>query len=661
MVPTEQKLLNILSNNNVTFFIPPYQRNYEWTKDQCEVFLEDVIKTYEANFNNIRSEHFFGTITYFQTESVFGQPNKLVLIDGQQRITTTMLFLIAVRNLTKDENIKSFINIHYLKNENVKGETEYKIKLKQVETDWTAFKKIVLEEHLTDTEKDSAIFSNYKYFYNKLIELEKEGISFNELIEKGLNKFSLITIQLEPDRNPWENPQEIFESMNSLGKPLSFADLVRNYIFLGLRPEEQERLYRKYWLYIETIIPGQVSNFIRDYMQAYEHKPFVKATEHNSKALYAAFKKIFNFKNDSPELLLEDFIENALLYSYIINGKGTGEALIDRELEDLNMMSVTTAHSLVMALLQEWKKKRITTNELKDILYAFKIYIMRRRLIGITSAENQTFPVLTGMIDSIVMAKDKQYEMFCILSNLDNSMRLPNDIELKRYLETMNFYNFKYSKLYLALIEETITNVRPNLMSPFLTIEHIMPIALNSQWRNELGINADETHQELLNTIGNLTLINHIPELGNKSFKDKTDYYKYRESLQIAKLHIINNVHWNSQAIHTRAEWIINYILQNVLPVPDSMRRTNNYKPKEERRLSFEELQLIGETINFIGDPNITARIIGDTYVEFEGKKWKLSPLTKEIQTRKGNVNNSGSYSGSNYWEYDGMKLSDIF
>ena len=119
MIPQEQKLLSMLSNNDVTFFIPPYQRNYEWNEEQCKVFLDDVVKTYESNNKGVKAEHFFGSITFFQTEAAFGQPNKLVLIDGQQRVTTTMLFLVALRDILKDENIVSYIDKKYLRNENV--------------------------------------------------------------------------------------------------------------------------------------------------------------------------------------------------------------------------------------------------------------------------------------------------------------------------------------------------------------------------------------------------------------------------------------------------------------------------------------------------------------------------------------------------------------
>ena len=160
MIPQERKLLDMLSNNDVTFFIPPYQRNYEWSDEQCKVFLDDVIKTYTANTSGKPAEHFFGSITFFQTEASFGEPNKLVLIDGQQRITTTMLFLVALRDILGQNGLGPYIDAKYLKNNNVKGDIEYKVKLKQVETDWAAYKNIILSAELSTTEKNSAVSPN---------------------------------------------------------------------------------------------------------------------------------------------------------------------------------------------------------------------------------------------------------------------------------------------------------------------------------------------------------------------------------------------------------------------------------------------------------------------------------------------------------------------
>ena len=658
MIPQETKILHMLSNNDVTFFIPPYQRNYEWTDDQCSVFLEDVVKTYEANDAGGNSEHFFGSITFFQTEAAFGQPAKLVLIDGQQRITTTMLFLVALRDLLGEDSLGKFINSRYLRNDNVSGDSEYKVKLKQVETDWEAYKDIVLAGELSEKEKDSAVYRNYRYFYNKLSNFADIGIDLRALIEKGLNKFSVITIELQPDKNAWENPQEIFESMNSLGKPLSLADLVRNYLLLGLDADTQSTLYSQYWLHIEKVIPGQASNFIRDYMQAQEKRSFLKATETNYKELYGLFKKLFSDR-EAPELL-KDLSESATIYSYLLPGGSSGNKDIDRLLQDLRAVNVTTAYSFLLVLLKSWRQNDFSASDTVSILEAFKVYCLRRRLIALTAAENKNFPLLAARIPELIKATDKKRKMFEILARQESNLRLPNDIELSRFLESMNFYNFNYCKFFLSLIEEKITKSRPDQSDSNLQVEHIMPRTLSPAWEEALGEDFETVHQELLNTIGNLTLIRHNQELGNKPFSEKKKVYEDKAGLQIARTQITDRQRWDAAAIRERGKWITDFLLREVLAIPDEMRRVNNFTAKESRRLSFQDLQLVGLDISFVEDPSIRAHVVGDKEVEFEGKRWRLSPLTREIQTRRGKANASGSYQGAWWWEFDGIRLSDI-
>jgi len=658
MVPNETKLLKMLSNNDVTFFIPPYQRNYEWGEEQCRLFLEDVLKTSDSNIAGKRTEHFFGFITYFSSETVFGQPSKLVLIDGQQRITTTMLFLVALCDLSDNEGMKKYIDSKYLRNENVQGDSEYKIKLKQVEADWETYKRIILHEDITLKEKNSIVYRNYRYFYNKLNNLQLNGYKLDSLIDKGVDKFSVITVELQPDKNEWENPQEIFESMNSLGKPLSLADLVRNYLLLGMSPEMQTEYYHKYWLHIEETLPGNVSNYIRDYMQLNAKSAFKKATENNHKELYSQFKKRFPSKDAIS--ILSKLSECSDLYACLLPGGNTGIPQIDYQINDIKTVGSTTSYSLILGLLYAWKQNKLTDEDLADILSSLRIFILRRRLLKITSAENKVFPQLVGKIDSLIKAKDKKLEMFGILSNLESNMRLPNDIELRQTLENTNFYNFQYCKFYLSMIEETITKSRPNLDDKNLQVEHIMPQTLNDNWKKALGDDAENIHQEYVNNIGNLTLIRHNQELGNKSFSEKKDVYQNKAGLQIAKSEITNNEIWNERTIKKRASYMIEYLCQYVLPIPDTMRKTNNFSIKNSRHLSFIELQIIGEDITFIPDRTITAKVFDDKQVEYEGKKWNLSSLTRELLIRLGNIHPSGSYSGTSYWEYDGMKLSEI-
>lgn len=661
MIPNEKKLLDVLSNHDVTFFIPPYQRNYEWTDEQCKVFFTDVIKTEDANSRGIYTEHFFGAVTYFETGRAghaYDQPNKLVLIDGQQRITTTMLFLVALRDLLDDEDMRQRIDSKYLKNNDVEGDIEYKIKLKQVETDWSAYKKIVLSERITEKEKESKVYHNYQFFYNKLAAYKKNGYNLRDLIDKGLSKFSVITIQLEPDRNAWENPQEIFESMNSLGKPLSLADLVRNYLLLGLNPDEQKELYKIFWLHIENTLPEQVSNFIRDFMQVYQRRAYKKASATNSKSLYGQFKLIFS--DTDSQLLLSELSEYADIYSYIISDASTGDKKIDNELKDIRTINVTTANSFLMALLRHWKENVLSSKDVLDILHAFKIYCIRRRILGLAKGENKALPVIVNYLDDLRNASNKKQKMFELLANQENNVRLPNDIELSRNLESANFYSLTLCKYVLSLVEEKITKGKLRLDDENLQIEHIMPQTLSEAWKEELGEDYERIHQEYVHNIGNLALVRHNQELGNKPFAEKKETYSENTNIQITKTKIIDKDHWNEAAIKERRDWIVDYLLSNVLPIPEDMRRANNFKEKVAGRFSFNDLNLIGQDIEFFDDHSIVAHVVNDTEVEFEGKNWNLSPLTKEIQTRRGMANKSGSYSGAQYWSYDGTRLSEM-
>ncbi len=655
---TENYLLKMLSNYDVTFFIPPYQRNYEWDKNQCTVFLEDIIKTTESNIKQQYSEHFFGTIVYVQDEPTFTQPNRLILTDGQQRITTTMLFLIALRDIEDDKALKDFINSKYLKNNNVTSDTEYKIKLKQVETDWETYRNIVLGFELTNEDKDSAIYRNYLFFKNELSKIKKEStLSVVSLVEQGLAKFSIVTIELEPIKNHWENPQEVFESMNSLGKPLSLGDLVRNYLLMGKNADVQDELYKDYWLHIEKTLPERVSDFIRDFMQLKGQKGFKKATSANYKELYAQFKELF--KNVETENLMEDLKKYSNYYACIVLDRNSGSILINKRLNDFKTIGVTIANSLMLNLMDKWCSKMLSEKDFLDVLDALIIYFLRRRILKLTQGENKSFPPLVKKVGDLITSPNKKLFMFNILSNLDNFTRLPNDNEVTNELRTMNFYNFNQAKFILSLIEEKITKHRPDKNDKNLQIEHIMPQTLNDMWKKELGYDYENIHQEYLNNIGNLTLIRHNQELGNKPFEYKKKIYNKNAGLQIAKNEIVNRSKWNKNSIQNRSRWITNYIVTEVLPIPDDMRYKNNYVQKR-KRLSFLELGLLGEDINYISDKSIKVRVIEDRRVLFEGEKWHLSPLTNEIETRRGTVNTSGAYQGAQYWEFEGIKLADI-
>lgn len=663
MQSRDNKIIPLLSNNDVTFFIPPYQRNYEWDLPMCETFYKDIEKV----ASSAGSQHFFGTVIFYEERSqVFGEPSRYILVDGQQRLTTTMLFLIAARDVITDDVLKNTINQKYLKNNNVSGdEVEYKIKLKQVENDWEAYKRLVLCEELSEQDRKSVVFTNYSFFRSKLEKLDQNTV--NDLIVKGLVNFNIVTIQLEPERNKWEKPQEIFESMNSLGKPLSLADLVRNYLLLGKSVSKQNTLYHNYWLKIERNLSGNndsfsISSFIRDYMQLDSASVYKKATETNYKELYYNFKELY--ENSDTDSLIEKLSLYSNEYAVLAGYKSSGDDRIDAKISDLRTVEASGFYSFILGILNLRTEGFFTSDDCLSLLDAIFIYITRRRIMRLTQAENKNAPLLVKYYDTLFDEENKKDKMLSILADQPYALRLPNDNEISAYLASKesNFYNLRICKFIFSLIEEKITKSRP-LNDGYLQIEHIMPQTLNDTWKQLLGNEYQRIHDDYINNIGNLTLIRHNQELGNSSFNSKKDIYQNKAGMQIAKDMIINQDTWCDAQIENRAKYLIKLITENILPIPENLKNSSNYsieKKVASSRFSFTKVNLISKQIQYYDDSSITAVVISDKEVKFEDKKWRLSPLTREIETRKKRCNKSGAYWGIDKWTYNGTTLENL-
>ena len=658
-------LLDSLSNNDVTFFIPPYQRNYEWSTDNCKVLLADVKKVAESNRSNIYTEHFFGSIVYVVEDSGFGRPDKFVLTDGQQRITTTMLLLMALRDSIEDESYQAQIQRRYLQNDRADDDTEYKIKLKQVETDWEAYKRLVLRGEVEASHKNSAVHQNYQYFLKALAPMSDD--EKKDLLEKGLAKFSIISIQLEPERNPWENPQEVFESMNSLGKPLSLADLVRNYLLMGKSSQQQTELYNEYWLSLEKRLPGQLSEFIRDWMQADQHRSYKVARENNYKELYSSFKEIV--RGRSVEGLFGSFVRFSHPYALISGLEQTGIPRLDQVISDLNVIGVAPAYSYLTEVLAAWEAKAMTDGSVISILTGIRTYLLRRRVLSLTQAENKFYPVLGSRLEELLASENLIDTLFSQLSSQEYALRIPNDDEMASRLRIMNFYNLgrsnNYPRLLLSMAEESLTKSRPQWDDVKLQLEHIMPQKLNAAWKQALGGEAETVHQEFVNNVGNITLIRHNQELGNKAFVEKKATYEGQSGLQITQNRVVDRETWDEASIRRRQDYLIHLFTQQILEVPERFKRASNWSQNERQSVQFDSRetlnQLIGQTIEFVSNPVMTAKVISDSKVLFEGSEWSLGPLTKSLKERSGAiVSKSSNFHGASNWSWDGIKLIDL-
>lgn len=657
-------LLTSLSSNDLTFFIPPYQRNYEWSTDHCKVLFADVKNVADVNASGEKKEHFFGSIVYVVENVGFGIPAKYVLTDGQQRITTTMILLMALRDSIEDESYKRTIQSQYLENGRADDSVEYKIKLKQVETDWEAYKLLVLGKELPADMRNSAVSQNYQYFLKALEPLSSDARK--NLLENGLAKLSVISIQLEPDRNPWENPQEIFESMNSLGKPLSFADLVRNYLLMGKSTKQQEVLYNDYWLTLEKRLPGKLSEFIRDWMQADHHKSYKVARESNYKELYGAFKDVVSTR--STEDVFQSFVRFSHPYAIVCGLEETSLDRLNQVIADLNIIGVAPAYSYLTEALVAWEERRLSDDGIVDVLTGIRTYLLRRRLLGITQAENKFYPVLGRRLGALDESSDILEDIFGQLSSQEYALRLPNDDEMAARLRQLNFYNLgrsnNYPRLLLSMAEEHLTKARPDWGDSRLQLEHIMPQKLNADWHRMLGDDYEAIHQEYVNNIGNITLIRHNQELGNKSFVEKKATYAGLSGLQVAQNRVVDRDVWDGASIRRRRDFLIDLIVQKLLNVPRRFKRASNWNQEDRGSSSFDSReilnQLIGTTIEFVSNPTITAQVISDSKVLFEGKEWSLGPLTGRLKQQSGKVSKTSNFHGASNWSWDGTKLTEL-
>lgn len=654
-------LLDLLSARNLTFFIPPYQRNYEWSLDNCRVFLSDVQKVARDNVRGVVSEHFFGSIIYVVEKGSATVPHKYVLIDGQQRITTVMLLVLALRDTSSDPSHQEAMQRLYVQNEIVNVDTEYKMKLKQVESDGEVYTRLVLNQHVEPRLRGTALFRNYSFLKKAvkgLSEEERKG-----LLDKGLQCLAVVTVELEPDRNHWESPQEIFESMNSLGKPLSLADLVRNYLLMGKDTETQNRLYHGYWLRLERALPGLLSELIRDWMQADQHRSYKEASEKNFKSLYSEFKEIA--KDRSAESILEDLVEFADAYSVAIGEASAGIGSVDQVIADLKIIGVSSANSYISELVLEWQRDLLTEEKLITALSSLRTYFLRRRVLGLTRVGNKHFAMLGSRIREIRSSDDVARTVFRQLSNQEYALRLPNNVELENGLRTTNFFSLgrsaNYPKLLLSLAEEHLTGARPSWEHPPLKLDLIMPEQISDTWKQELGENWEDVHLRLLNNIGDVVLGYGDRPLGSRSFESVKGVLRESPAFQVNLKLVTTQEVWNEAAILSRADYLTSLMVHSVLALPPSFQDSNNWKQQgahSDSRLILNKL--IGETIQFVDDPLVEALVVSDTEVLFEGKKMNLSPLTKLVKERAGTANKSGAYRGINYWTWGDDKLVDL-
>jgi uncharacterized protein with ParB-like and HNH nuclease domain len=559
MKANELPINNFIQAPDVQFVIPVYQRNYDWTTNECKELVNDIIYVEIEN----KGTHFIGSIVFIH-EGTYStsEVKELVIIDGQQRLTTINILYVALYRFAKENGMQHEAEMllnKFLTNQYAQNESS-KLKLKQTDNNSSAFKSIIL-----GTEREfpnySNVVENYNFF-RTVIETEE---NYNT-IKNGLKRLIFVEISLERGK---DDPQRIFESLNSTGLELSQSDLIRNFILMDLEPKDQFNVFEKIWNPIEENArdlikqKSMVSDYIRDYLTLKNKKiP-------NKSNVYSEFKKLYsNKKSEGFQQELENIKSLSIHYKKLINPHLVSDHNLRRELEYISRLEINVAFPFLIQVLEDHDNGLINNSVLIQILKLIQSYVWRRFIVGLpTNALNKIFMSLYSEVDT-----DDYFDSIAItlLSKKGNG-KFPSDDQVKDALKDKDLYNTQSkNRNYLFELLENFNNREyVDTSSDLITIEHIFPRNPNDAWSDDLSKDDFNIFKEKkLNTIGNLTLSGNNGNLSNKSFISKKEMnndggeqgYKYSRLWLNVYLNEIEN--WNIEKMEERFELIFQRFIQ---------------------------------------------------------------------------------------------------
>lgn len=513
MKACEAGLLGFLEKSP-QFIIPIYQRTYSWTEKECLQLWQDILRAGRDDKINV---HFVGSIVYIEEGiSQITSRSPVLVIDGQQRLTTITLLLAALSRVVGErEPVKGFsaskILKRYLVDEDEEDDSHYKLLLTQ--TDKETLKSFVSGKE-PPADQSIRISQNYELFHEWLVKHDAEL----ETVCKGLSKLVIVDIALTRNQ---DNPQLIFESMNSTGRELSQADLIRNFVLMGLEPKLQTRLYREYWRPMEVefgqeAYTSQFDSFMRHYL-TYKTGAIPKESE-----VYELFKKHSNNSNVQAagiEELVREVRSFARYYCAMALG-AEKNAKLKTAFHDLRELKVDVAYPFLLELYQDYEIGILSADNFEQVVRIIESYVFRRAICAIpTNSLNKTFATFTKSVK-----KDHYLESIKVqFLKMPSYRRFPSDEEFQRDIQTRDLYHFPRRSFWLRRLENY--DRKEHVPVDEYTIEHIMPQneKLSKTWQNDLGENWKEVQEKWLHTLGNLTLTGYNSEYSDKPFKEKRD------------------------------------------------------------------------------------------------------------------------------------------
>lgn len=553
MKATEVILNTFLSQSKTQFVIPVYQRNYDWMEAQCSQLFNDILQVGSSHGET----HFIGSIVFIH-DGVYSssEVRKLVVIDGQQRLTTFSLLYLALYKFALQNGLEEKANEVrelYLINKYVKDDGS-KLKLKQSDSNARAFSFILGENDPTKYADYSRVIENYNFF------LQRITLANFDTILKGIGALLFVEISLERGK---DDPQKIFESLNSTGLELSQADLIRNYILMGLEPDEQIRVFNTYWEIIEANArdeekeESKVSDFIRDYLT------FKLKKIPNKGKVYEEFKNQYPHRNAAFYAeTLSELKEFSYHYRKFLNPSREPDARIRKELEYVQRLEFNIAYPFLLPLFDDYQKEMFGKEDLIAILKLLQSYVWRRFVVGLpTNALNKVFMILYNDIDptNYLTSVEKS------LVRKKGTSKLPTDEEVGLALLEKDVYTIqaKNRTYFFELLENHNNREFVGIDNPSITVEHIFPQNPDEKWYAELDPEEVSVMQKYVNTISNLTLSGNNGSLSNKTFREKKlmDREGKQQGYKFSRLwlnHYLNGIdEWNEKRLRERYELIL--------------------------------------------------------------------------------------------------------
>jgi len=582
MKATETRLFKFLQKS-AQFIIPIYQRQYSWNHSQCEQLYKDIV---HAGATKLEA-HFIGSVVYVE-RSLYSHSDvpELLVIDGQQRLTSTTLLIAALTREIQKRHNDGFEDIidgtnakklkkYYLCNDAEESPLFYKLILTKADDD--ALRSIVDGKAIKDDESSLRVIQNFLLFEKKLQNATVEQLND---VYNGLQKLMIVDIALDREK---DNPQLIFESLNSTGLDLSQADLIRNYVLMGLEPEQQKQLYNDYWFPMESDFGhGEYSwlfnQFMRDFLTLKTGKP------PRIGDVYEAFKKYtLSLESNIAEIVADVHLHATFYISFARELEQQPKLL--EVFKDINAYKVDVAYPLILELYHDYHFKILTLEEFEQCARFIESYVFRRYICDIpTNSLNKTFAAFGKSLK-----KEKYLESFkAELLKLTSYRRYPADDEFKRCLATKDMYNIRSKAYWLRRLENYDRKER--VIVEDYTIEHVMPqnTDLSVQWQDELGEEWQRIQETYLHTIGNLTLTGYNSELSDKAFITKRDMEGgFAQSPLKLNQSLSQLEYWNEEQIRNRSDilsrkmaevWTCPYLEESVL---------NSYQTSNEQKSSY--------------------------------------------------------------------------